>query len=269
MVESAPPDSDSLARCVALLLEADGWSDTALRAAVEWAQVLNVELAGWYVEDPRLLALAQFPFAREADRASAVVRPLTPDALERSLRIEAARVEAVLREALRAFDLPWSFRAVREVPQQQLARLTAEYGVVVLAPPRAGLTGQRRRADTLARPVAAVIDTRRDMAHDLELAARWAARRQRPVVVAWRAPSTAEVPPEAMVAERLRRFGAELAAQTVTTPGTRLEDSLLLLNPEAVVLYAPATFADIDRLRTLAVRLRCPLVLVRQRADDD
>lgn len=260
------------ARRVAVMLE-NGAMQAALRAAAELAQMLNVDLSGWFVEDARLLNLAQFPFAREADWTSAALRPLQTASLERALRLAAQSAERQWREAIRTFDVSASFRTVRESPQRQLLRLTREFGVVVLSPQRAWPAAEgRARAPATARPLVAVIEAqhaaphqgRYEAQHGLELAARWAAQRRRPLHLVWCSGEAAAQPDQAtVIAEGLRKFDIEVATQVIARSQQALENALRRAQPEGVILNAVNELVQPDRLRSLAALLRCPVVLVR------
>ena len=249
-------------RRVAVMLE-DGALHAAVQAAAELAQMLNVDLSGWFVEDARLLELAQFPFACEADWTSATLRPLQTASLERALRLAAQSAERQWREAMRAFDVSASFRTVRESPQRQLLRLTSEFGVVVLSPQRAWPAAEDR-APAPARPLVAVIEAQYAAPHGLELAARWAAQRRRPLHLIWCGGAATARPEQATaMAERLREFDIGVAAQMTARSPQAIEDALRRAQPEGVILNAVHELAQPDRLRSLAALLRCPVVLVR------
>lgn len=174
---------------------------------------------------------------------------------------------------MRAFDVAASFRTVRESPQRQLLRLTREFGVVVLSPRRAWPTAEgRARAPATARPLVAVIEAqhaaphqgRDESQHALELAARWAAQRRRPLHLLWCSGAAAARPEEATaIAERLRPFDIEVAAQVIARSQQAIEDALRRAQPEGVILNAVNELVQPDRLRSLAALLRCPVVPVR------
>lgn len=258
----APPPSPL--RQVAVMLE-DGATHAVLQAAAELAQMLNVDLSGWFVEDARLLELAQFPFAREADWTSATLRPLQAASLERALRLAAQSAERQWREAMRRFGVAASFRAVRESPQRQLLRLTREFSVVVFGPRRAWPTGQARASmPATARPLVVVIEAQHAMPQGVELAARWAAQRRRPLHLIW---SGSAVTPQAEQTEAIVAYlsesGIGFAAQMTARSPQAVEDALRHAQPEGVILSAVHELAQPDRLRSLAALLRCPVVLVR------
>lgn len=113
----------------------------ALRAAAALAAELEAELLGLFVEDPDLLALAAFPFAREVGFPSATRRVIDRATMERSLRALAAELERACASAMRGAAVPWSFRSARGSLAAELLAAVAEKSVPALLLPPAVRAG--------------------------------------------------------------------------------------------------------------------------------
>jgi nucleotide-binding universal stress UspA family protein len=97
----------------------------ALRVAAGLAAGLGAELVGLYVEDERLLRLAEHPFAREFGVHSARSRPMLPEDVARSLRAQAERVRRLMARTADPLNLAWTLEIVRgELPRSALAATT-------------------------------------------------------------------------------------------------------------------------------------------------
>ena len=84
-----------------------------LEAAARLANALNAELVGLFVEDQRLLRVAELPFAQELGLATASARPFGVGDLERALRRQAERMRHVLGELAQPLGLSWRLEVVR------------------------------------------------------------------------------------------------------------------------------------------------------------
>lgn len=107
----------------------------ALRAAVELAELAGSEFAALFVEDINLFHLGSLPFAAEIGLASAAWRPLATADVERSLRLQAGRLQRALEEAARELAIAWSFAVARGTP---LASLLEARGDMLVIPGTAG-----------------------------------------------------------------------------------------------------------------------------------
>ena len=100
-------------RRILVALDASKSSLAALDAAVELAAQLEAELLGVFVEDVRLLRLAEAPYAREIRYPPASEVPVDRASMESKLKAQSHRAERALASAAARAGVSWSFRAVR------------------------------------------------------------------------------------------------------------------------------------------------------------
>lgn len=107
----------------------------AIEAAVRIAQAFHSEIESLFVEDLQLYDMASYPFAREISLTGAR-RPLSPEAIERDLRLASRSLRRRVEALALAANVPLRARVVRDDPVQALAKACAEDGpwnVVALA----------------------------------------------------------------------------------------------------------------------------------------
>ncbi len=111
-------------------------SQIALEAAVRIAQAFQSEIESVFVEEPALLDVAGFPFAREISLTGRHTRELSPEVMARHIRhvaeVLTRRVEALARLA----EVPSRSTIVRDDPFQAMARVCQACGpwnVIALA----------------------------------------------------------------------------------------------------------------------------------------
>lgn len=166
-----------------LVLALDSSRDdrTQLEAAAQLAARMQLELSGWFVEDSALRRLAGLPFAVEVSVLSARSRRFGAGQLQRSLRIQAARLQLALSQAAQAAGVRWSFQALQGRPVDTVLAAARERDLVLLS------VGSSRRvggANTLpTRPVAVVLDATSADTAVLTVAAQLADVDQRPLLV--------------------------------------------------------------------------------------
>jgi len=212
----------------------------ALRVAVGLAAGLGAQLVGLYVEDERLLRLAGLPFAREVGLHSAQSRPMLPQDVERSLRVQAERVRRLVASAADPFNLIWTLEIVRgELPRSALAATTLADLLVV--------------AGSQAYAPARSIEARRTQARTPPASG--------PIVVVLE-DSDASRRALALAQMLQRATGAGLivlADAQDTVPGrARVRHVALMQRPSAVILPRGD---DDAAVRLLRAQLPCPLVL--------
>lgn len=110
----------SAIRRVLVAVDASEPSGAAAEMAAELAALLEVTLAGLFVEDPRLLELAELPLARRLDPLSAAPLPLERPALERTLRAQAERARRRLAAVASRAGAAWSFRVARGAVESEI-----------------------------------------------------------------------------------------------------------------------------------------------------
>src|SRR5690606_30530865 len=107
----------------------------AIEAAVRIAQAFHSEIESLFVEDLQLYDMASYPFAREIS-LTGVRRPLSPETIERDLRLASRSLRRRVEALALAANVPLRARVVRDDPVQALAKACAEDGpwnVVALA----------------------------------------------------------------------------------------------------------------------------------------
>ncbi|HRJ44192.1 MAG: universal stress protein [Caldilineaceae bacterium] len=99
-------------RRVVVALDASPCSRAVLRSAARIAAGLNIQLEGLFVEDVRLLDLAELPIAAEV-RTPGGVRPFNRSLAERELGLVAQTVEKWAGQIARSYKAEWHFQVVR------------------------------------------------------------------------------------------------------------------------------------------------------------
>jgi hypothetical protein len=123
---------------VVLALDSCESSPTALEAAVRVAQAFNSEIESLFVEQQELMRLARFPFAREVSLTGRAVRPMTPERIERDIRLMQQAVSREIEALARAAEVPLRRRVVSGGPVAAVQAACAECGpwnVIALAEP--------------------------------------------------------------------------------------------------------------------------------------
>ena len=100
-------------RRILVALDASTHSLAALQAAAKLAASLHAELIGIFIEDENLLHLAGLPFAHELRSPAAMRQPMSSDAMERQLHLQAAQARHAMEKAAEQENVQWSFRTIR------------------------------------------------------------------------------------------------------------------------------------------------------------
>ncbi|HPA96257.1 MAG: universal stress protein [Acidobacteria bacterium] len=124
---SAPP-----IRRVLVAVDASEPSGAAAEMAAEVAALLEVALAGLFVEDLKLLELAGRPLVRRYDPLSAASLSLERPVLERTLRAQAERARRQLAAAAGRAGAAWSFRSVRGAVEREILAAARPGDLVVV-----------------------------------------------------------------------------------------------------------------------------------------
>jgi nucleotide-binding universal stress UspA family protein len=105
---------DALAiRRIMVAIDASHHSLAALEAAAELAAALEAHIEGVFVEDARLLRMADHPVAREVPYPFVSTATLSPARMRRQLRAQATEARLAVLRICEARELEWSFRVVR------------------------------------------------------------------------------------------------------------------------------------------------------------
>jgi len=135
-------------RRILVALDASRESRAALAAAAGFADRLEAELAGVFIEDIDLLNLAALPFSREAPALSASGRVLDPNRVEHELRSTAAAARRALAAVAEAHHLRWTFRVVRGHVETELLTASRDADLVAVGKGTRPLSGDARLGST-------------------------------------------------------------------------------------------------------------------------
>jgi len=124
-------------RRILVALDASPHSDAALQEAAAIAGPLQAELAGIFVFDTELLRLSALPSASETGLTSAQRRPLTPESMERALRLQADRARKSLEATARRQRLNASFELSHGNVLAEILRAAKETDLLAM-----GVVGQ-------------------------------------------------------------------------------------------------------------------------------
>ena len=113
-------------------------NEPAARLAAEFAQLLNVELFGLFVEDVSGRALGELSFVRELLTLESRWSPIDTARLAEQGELAARRACRQFREAVRSVHPNLRFEIVRGDPAVALAAGTAAGDIVILAEPEYG-----------------------------------------------------------------------------------------------------------------------------------
>ena len=135
-------------RRILVALDASPHSLAALEAASEMAARTEAELLGLFVEDINLLRLAGLPFAREVGFPSAISRELDIVAMERALKVVAARARQAITTAAERARIRWSFRVARGSVVTELLSAALEADLLALGKLSRGFSPARHVGST-------------------------------------------------------------------------------------------------------------------------
>jgi nucleotide-binding universal stress UspA family protein len=117
---------------ILIAIDASPYSLTALEAAAELAEKLEVELHGIYIEDTNLLRLAELPFAREFRYSRAASQKLDSSQMTEQLRLQAALARRHFDNLVTQRKLDHSFQVTRGVIANELQKATQESDILVM-----------------------------------------------------------------------------------------------------------------------------------------
>ena len=105
-----------------------------LRAAAEIARLLGFDLHGLFIEDESLLALAEFPFAREIRLPTHEWSPMNAVTVTADLREAATRMHRLLDDILRSVGVPGAFQVLRGDPVVCIGGVCRIGDIIVVEP---------------------------------------------------------------------------------------------------------------------------------------
>lgn len=113
-------------------------SRVAILAAIRLARAFNAEIESLFIEDRKLIELAQFPFAREVGLMGRTSRSISAEDIASDLRRLASQFHHTIEALARSADITARRRDIRDEPLAALATACTECGpwnVVALADP--------------------------------------------------------------------------------------------------------------------------------------
>jgi nucleotide-binding universal stress UspA family protein len=141
-------------RRILIAFDASPASLAALHTATQLAAYIDALLTGFFVEDVKLLRLAESPYAREILYPTAANVPLTRERMESALRAQSQYARETLIGIAERAQVGWSFHTLRGHVAQELLVAARESDLLVL-----GKTGwslkQGNRIGSTVREIAA------------------------------------------------------------------------------------------------------------------
>lgn len=232
----------------------------AMRLAVEFAGLLNLELLGLFLEDTRLQDLAGIPFAREFRFPGGGWHPIDFDRLSKDLELAASNAERLFANAARQLSTRWQFEVIRELTGETFGSVSRTGDIVMVV-------SSANPAEHATRQFARLIEAAFRSASAVMLVPPQTARKMGPIIAIAAAPNDPAIYTAAAVAIAAKEEAVivqaylgdaggvvrELAAET----GLKIKSITVGAN----VLSSPASLSSI--LRGLKGRL---LVLTRSAA---
>ncbi len=112
-----------------------GPSARAIKAAAEFASLLNLELVGLFFEDTRLEKLSGIPFVREFRLLGGGWHPIDIDRLSRDFELAARNAERLLANEAMQFSTRWQFEVTRELFSEAFGALSRASDIVMIVQP--------------------------------------------------------------------------------------------------------------------------------------
>lgn len=145
-IERPSSSSSSLFRRILVGLDASPHSRAALRMAAQLAADVEAELEGLFIKDENLLRAAQLPFAEEVRTHSVSPKSLNDRRVQRQLRYQAERAEAVLQDVTEQVEVSYNFRVVEGRVTRELLRAAEEADLLAMG--KTSTESSRRRLGT-------------------------------------------------------------------------------------------------------------------------
>lgn len=144
--QEGPEQPEEVIQRILVALDASAHSLAALQAAADLAARLDAEMLGLYVEDIRLLQLADHPLARELNFFTPGARAFDRQAAEQQQHAQARLARQTMQRLVDRARLRWSFRVVQGAVPQEVLAAAQEADLVVLG--KTGWSGRRQLGST-------------------------------------------------------------------------------------------------------------------------
>lgn len=129
---------------VLLAVDCERYSTETLETAVYIAASMQAELQCVFVEDERLLQIADLPFTREVLTSNASERQLSSHSLLRALKGYSQQVKQELAERARRRQLHYSFHSVRTSAYQAMLGYSSSADLLLFGDKPCGFSRQTR-----------------------------------------------------------------------------------------------------------------------------
>lgn len=133
-------------RHILVALDASPHSQAALDMAVRLAMDFEAKLEGIFIKDENLLRAARLPFAEEVRAHTRSPKSLSDRRMERQLRYQAERAEAVLQDMAERAGVPYEFHVNEGHVTRVLMKAAQEVDLVALG--KTSTRSSRRRLGT-------------------------------------------------------------------------------------------------------------------------
>jgi len=252
---------------VLVAMDAEALSALALKAGAGLAAALGARLEALFVENADLVRLGGLPFASEISALTGAWRDVAAEEVERSLRLEAARIERLVAEAAEQARVPWSFDTTRGRLVAQAVAREAELTILGVAD-RGGELARRfaapRRAHRALASLAVLFDASPASFRALEIAGRLADELGSELRLLTPAAAEAE---KAALRDRAEQWlategRAGLALSLEPGQGS-LANTLRRTRSELLVHGVPDLGQSLRSLVTLVAQVSCPVLVVR------
>jgi nucleotide-binding universal stress UspA family protein len=263
----APRRTTITVRRIVVAADASQPGRAAFECAVRFAQRLEAELEGRFIEDSDLKRMSELPVAREIRfGAGGFGRPAS--SLAEDLRAEAMRLRRLFEDSASRAHIKATFRVAEGRVETSMVQAGGEADLLVVGPTRrralSPFAAPESRAELVNRPLV-VYDGSEGAERALDLAARLAADDEAALTVVVRAANEGD-------ALRLRRraaqhiaeygHGARFRQATSPTLG-ELSQAVLALGASALVISSEDALLAGEGLRRLTETMSCPVVVVR------
>jgi hypothetical protein len=262
--------------------------ELALETAVCLAQAFDAEIESLFVESSDLHTLAQLPFARETLSTSGRSRSLSPESIERDMRLAAAGLRRRLEAISRRTAVPVRFSIMRDEPVQAVAAVCAScqgahlvalagpwsvgeesrlHELMTTVPGLAGVVLVSDRRQRTSGPVIAVVEDAPTLPRLLDAAHRLAAALNEPVLVLLAADDRGQVRGLETMAARLAKVDPAIRIAAIDAahgePAVIAEALRRLRGSFIVARYGGQLAPAAGTLTHLLPNLECPLLILR------
>ncbi|MCC6947377.1 MAG: hypothetical protein IT539_06355 [Bradyrhizobiaceae bacterium] len=107
--------------------------------AADFAQLLRLDMFGFFIEEPGVSGLAGLPFAREFRMLGREWRPLDVERIAREMELSALTARRLVTQAAAAHRISCSFEVVRARTEQAIASISQASDIVIIAEPKSAV----------------------------------------------------------------------------------------------------------------------------------